>query len=372
MDISWDWHGDELKSCRFLNETANTVHHMATYDHILKIATESNISPDEGVSCGSLMYLSASFGADGTDQITLRPPEASADRRIYRKFGSHRFLEIHIYAQVIRKHIQTLLHRRDKLWICGRTYSFLWAKATKTPQSYVLFAESGVGIAPEDEITVDDVRHWCLCPDLNPEMTVAKEHKRMKLNFSKTTPSYVLPENCLEVIDDIKGDGENIMTDGCGLISQEVLNLIWDGYSAYDHKRHGYLKKNLTELFDRDDTEEIEFISDQCEYTSFQGRIGGFKGMWVLDESLEGIKVICRESQLKYLLPMKSMCTEKMNKICNEYQISPDTLKYDDHYDTVEICSWDKGPEIGKLNIRAVQILEHRGVSIDFFKVSFS
>ena len=154
---------------------------MSTYDHILKIATESNMSPDEGISSGSLLYFSASFGTNGSEQLVLRPPETSADRRIYRKYGSHRFREVQIYSDVIRKHIQTLMHRRDPLWICGRTYTFLWAKATKIPQSYVLFAESGIEITTEDELTVDDVRYWCVCPQLNPEMTVAKEHKRMKL-----------------------------------------------------------------------------------------------------------------------------------------------------------------------------------------------
>ena len=88
----------------------------------------------------------------------------------------------------------------------------------------------------------------------------------------------------------------------------------------------------------------------------------------MLDDTLEGIKIICRESQLKYLLPMRSMCAEKMNQICSECQTSPEQLKYDEFYDTVEICSWDKGPEIGKLNIRALQILEYRGVTLDFFK----
>ena len=108
------------------------------------------------------------------------------------------------------------------------------------------------------------------------------------------------------------------MTDGCGLMSRNALNEIWKHYSNE---------------------------STLCPHSSFQGRIGGFKGMWVLDDSLEGIQIKCRTSQLKFNVPMKSLT----NASASTFRSAYDHLQSDPMYDTVEVNSWDEKAEKGFL-----------------------
>jgi hypothetical protein len=227
------------------------------------------------------------FHAELTSHNVMRllPPERANSRRIFRKFGSHRFLHVKVDAAVPDYVVKERF--KEKIEICGRTYGYLWCKAQKSPQCYVLFAEKGFGI--DIELSVEQVLDWCIPQSLNPELTVAKELKRMKLSFSKTTPTMVLPDNCIEVIADILDGNGGPMTDGCGLISRDALNEIWKRCSDG---------------------------SEWCPHSSFQGRIGGFKGMWVLDDSLEGISIKCRASQLKFNLPMKSVTAATESTCC--------------------------------------------------------
>ena len=163
-------------------------------------------------------------------------------------------------------------------------------------------------------MSVKQVCDWCIPPELNPGLTIGKELKRMKLSFSKTRAAFVLPANSVELIEDILGESGIVMTDGAGLISRGALNEVWK-----------------CQITGREST--------LCPAASFQGRIGGFKGMWVLDDSLEGIKVQCRRSQLKFNVPMKSL-------VSTSYDCS---MEEDSMYDTVEVISWDEKAEKGFL-----------------------
>jgi hypothetical protein len=106
--------------------------------------------------------------------------------------------------------------------------------------------------------------------------------------------------------------------------------------------------------------QELDFLEkSKCPYTGFQGRLGGFKGAWVLDESLgEGIKMQVRPSQHKYKLPQKCLVSLSDEEILQ----GSDPL-----YDTVEVCSWDKPPLPSTLNTRLVQMLEEAGVPEELF-----
>ena len=63
-----------------------------------------------------------------------------------------------------------------------------------------------------------------------------------------------------------------------------------------------------------------------------------------MDPSLEGYVVKCRKSQLKYCVPLKCI-----NHLLNDT---------DDYHEQIEISSFCKSQET-KLNVRAIQILEH-------------
>ena len=270
-------------------------------------ATENQLSM-ESFSSGAGLYFHGEL--DSNNVIRLLPPERADSRRIFRKFGSHRFLHVKVPGDLHDERVMKKFIQKNVL--CGRTYAYLWCKAQKTPQCFVLFAECGFGIT--EEMSAEQVLDWCIPRELNPGLTIAKELKRMKLSFSKTIPSYVLPENSVELIEDIFGESGSLMTDGAGLISRAALNEVWKCHTA----SRG---------------------STLCPASSFQGRVGGFKGMWVLDDSLAGIQIQCRGSQLKFNVPMKSLVSTSDDR----------GMKGDSMYDTMEVISWDAKAEKGFL-----------------------
>jgi hypothetical protein len=62
--------------------------------------------------------------------LELLPPEPAVDRRIFRKYGSHRFLHINVPCNV-PKDVRQRLFLHHPIKICGRYYGLLWAKHTK-------------------------------------------------------------------------------------------------------------------------------------------------------------------------------------------------------------------------------------------------
>ena len=297
---------DCLDACKFLNGLLPR-REAGRYESVLpRFPASENQLSIEAFNTGSALYFHGEL--DSNNIIRLLPPERANSRRIFRKFGSHRFLHVKVAGDLPDERVIKKFTQQNVL--CGRTHGYLWCKAQKSPQCFVLFAERGFGIT--EEVTAAQVLDWCIPHELNPMLTIAKELKRMKLAFSKTTPSFVLPANSVELIDDILGERGTLMTDGAGLMSRGALNEVWKHHSGG---------------------------STLCPFSSFQGRIGGFKGMWVLDDSLPGIQIKCRRSQLKFNVPMRSLVGA--TNACH--------LKDDSMYDTVEVNSWDEKPEKGFL-----------------------
>ena len=121
------------------------------------------------------------------------------------------------------------------------------------------------------------------------------------------------------------------MTDGLGFVSSEALQLIWKGYIVEVQQQY--------ELF-RTLAEKDSLSEKVCPFTSFQEQIRGFKGMFVLDTSLEGIQVHACKSQLKFNVPMRSWAHTNGTSTENLYH---------ELYDMVEINSWDEVAEKGHL-----------------------
>ena len=346
-DEEFDWN-DRLESCKFLHsisESTNTgyiqiLEHFKTSDEVIPMDSGS-VLQKEDMYFGAFLYFSAKLILRGnTFYLELQPPERAANRRIYRKYGSHRFLDVRVTSDIPQKKVIELF--LEPIWICGRLYRFLWAKKDKSPQIYVLFAEKGEEIDNIEEISVNDVQKWMIPPKLNESLSMGKYFKRAKLSFSKTIPAGQLPHECVEVVKDIKSAQGNIMTDGCGLVSRDLLDDLIASYNKYIEMENNFVGQ----------------IERRCvKYaTSFQARVGGIKGEWCLDPALKGKLILCRESQEKYKLPMT--CFKKKGSI-NDGDL---------FYDTVDICSWDEdGEESKTLNVRLIQILEHRGVDINFF-----
>ena len=368
---SWDWK-DRIKCCSFLNQLTRSKESTGYMDLLKKYQMSTEEIPvDSGAVLkkddhffGSFLYFSALiYQEENSWRLKLQPPERAFNRRIYRKFGSHRFFEIKVPPKTPHEIYECFLR---PLWLCGRLYKFLWAKKDKCPQTYVFFAERGKGIDEECEIDVAKVQQWMFPPDYNEDLSMKRFFKRTKLSFSKTIPAGVLPPNCVEIVPDITGENGIKMTDGCGLISRDLLAYLRNNYNSYVKTEEDLvIGQNNSKLVDNGSN-------------SFQGRLGGIKGIWVLDPRLKGMKLICRESQVcqlnftiiffiyylannqsqnKFTLPMKCMGNVQ------------DQMTYDIFYDTMDICSWDfRSEDSSLLSVSLIQILEYRGVTTDFFE----
>jgi hypothetical protein len=252
--------------------------------------------------------------------LSIDQPQLAKGRRIYRHFGSNRFLEISVSADIQGKVVKQWF--KNSFAFCGREFRFLWCKKDKSPQAYVFFAEKGCDISKENELTVQELVDRYIPKTINPDLTISKLSKRMKLSFSGTTKGPLINESSIQLLPDFQLDGFAEI-DGAGLISLPALNLIWKSY--------------------QESAEEKEL--GRASPTGFQGRIAGFKGTWCIDSSLRGIVVQCRSSMKKYNTPHSCIVGT-----CREQQ--------DPLFDTIEICSWNEELRAA-LNTRIVQILEH-------------
>eukprot|EP00588_Corethron_pennatum_P026750 CAMPEP_0194318286 /NCGR_PEP_ID=MMETSP0171-20130528/14907_1 /TAXON_ID=218684 /ORGANISM="Corethron pennatum, Strain L29A3" /LENGTH=1087 /DNA_ID=CAMNT_0039075149 /DNA_START=655 /DNA_END=3915 /DNA_ORIENTATION=+ len=347
--------------CCSFHRIANTP--IMNFKRVLENACQNNLLVDHGLDCVPVLTFSGSLirYQNKKPQIILSVPREAEDRRIYRKFGSHRFLAVKIPIDTPEVQVEKLAC--EDLHVAGRKWEFLWARKNENPQVFVFFAVSGAGINTSEEISIETITDWCIPKQFNPGLTVGKRDKRIKLSFSQTTPGGKLPRGSLRKINDIISNDGEIMTDGCGLISLEALNFIWKTFSSYKYKHDKLLNPSVPSNKINSDAEDEIVEEEECPCSQFQGRIGGLKGMWVLDPSLDGFQVLFRDSQVKYHLPMESMenlsCTITMNN----------SAFYDELYDTVDIKEFDDSPIRNKkafLNKRAIQILEHRRVPDEY------
>ena len=314
------------------------------YIESLKGALAQGIFPDKGNS-SQLSF----FGALTKKGLDLYPPEAmttSKNKRVYRMFGSHRFLEVRADKKCNFLDIQDFCCSNRS--IAGRKYGLFWAKHTRIQEVFVMFAESGIGIPEEDEMSAHFAASLCIPRDLNKDLSVEKYMKRMKLCFSDTTPTLTLEKGMLEHIEDIHGAlSGNIMTDGCGLLSREALDWIW---TLWNHQ---------VPLCGRDPFCDVksQLVKQTCLHSSFLARIGGVKGMFVVDDNLgPELKVLYRRSQHKFTVPL----THSGSDDCIDRDF------YHFHH-TVDVVEWDEKPPPATLNRGLVQILEERGVPKNYF-----
>lgn len=186
---------------------------------------------------------------------------------------------------------------------------------------------SGIGIAKDKNLTSVDLRKLCIPPDLNPGISIAKMFKRLKLSFSETTDTMLLPSKCVYLIQDFQQDGVNEI-DGCGLASEDVFAQIAAAYKRKTEK-------------------------DVSGLTGFQFRLGGFKGTILLDPALSGFTIHVRQSMWKYKTHQRCLSfSESENGWAKNFA----AVSNDDMHDTLEINSWDTNPVEGHMNHRLLQV----------------
>lgn len=113
----------------------------------------------------------------------------------------------------------------------------------------------------------------------------ARYGARMSQAFSSTDPSITVPESYIVAIPDIQS-GKHEFTDGCGTISRELAEEVWQGMLD-KMPRTRRRRRHMAE-------------PTPC---AFQIRLGGSKGMVRLDPKLTGKKLCLRPSMTKFEAP---------------------------------------------------------------------
>lgn len=206
-------------ACELVYDRAGQGH--VPYIHFLKEAEKANCLP-----ASNKLFFRAELQSDG--RLKFCEPEQVHPRRIFRMFGSDRFLDISVSSDVHETKILDFF--RHPILVGGRTFRFLWCKKDKSPQAYVLFAEQGCGIPVSEECTVSEVIRRCIPQSYNPDLTLGKWAKRMKMSFSRTTEGCKLPPGSVMMLEDFGRAGVTEV-DGAGLVSRSALEAIWEGYS---------------------------------------------------------------------------------------------------------------------------------------------
>jgi RNA-dependent RNA polymerase len=169
---------------------------------------------------------------------------------------------------------------RDGVTILGSKYSFLLSSASQLRSASAYFVRGSFDTAQaiRDE----------LLPNLNLEnFPVSKYLSRLSLFATADIPTInVPPEKCRE-IPDIWDPNELLLTDGCGLIGRELAQEVF----------REYLRSKETEI------SEYERVP-----AAFQFRMGGLKGVLLVDHSGPGDQLLYRPSMLKIENPDRTLC----------------------------------------------------------------
>ena len=325
------------------NNPAITPHDACAY--IYTVANDNSVQKYADILESDTPIIFSAILQTTGDRLSLQQPAFAADCRVYRKFGSSRFLRILLPNKFLGAGSQlfhTSPHGFDEsgamlttpLYVAGRYYRYLFPDLASDEKSLVFFAERGAGISKEKEMTVGHVREWCIPKELNSEITVVDEQVGMDICFAQSVATCLLPRASVFIEDGPSQDANGFkFNGGCGRISRAALDLVWSSSSASD--------------------KAAPVSGSSCSLSSFEGAIGGMRGVWVLDESLgDGIQIVCRPSQQLFKLPMKSLASAPSSSS------SPD-----DAYDRVEVHVWDgNGSDKERVLCRFVQAIEYRGV----------
>ncbi|KAL2866274.1 RNA dependent RNA polymerase [Aspergillus lucknowensis] len=300
----------------------------------------------------------------GVLRLKLNPLKTERSCRFHRRFSPDRFLSLTLPAPTrppsylrLPSH-PALLRESIALWLTqnphkclGRTWKPFYVKEVTQkrkikaePKFRVdFFAIDGIDftghfspslyrVSPKDEnsdshspMGLESLLEWHLSPRENLDQTNLKLFQRMSLGLSKTFATILLkPKQVLYLRDD---PGHRVMNDGCALMSRKLANMICDSLGITGNTP-----------------------------SSFQGRIAGAKGLWMVDShhsqiSADGSDVWIQisDSQLK----IKPHPREWQEPI-------------DDEQLTFEVVKWSKPLHPVDLNIQLLAILDHGGHVKDY------
>merc|ERR1719158_395706 len=131
----------------------------------------------------------------------------------------------------------------------------------------------------EKDVDLDALLQWHMpSEDIDTKsLNMGKRISRMQFLSSLTDDTLVFKADEIEIVEDVKGIDDVILTDGCGRISNSAMQIVI---------------RILRNTHGREIAEPINAV---------QARIGPCKGMFVVDRSLAGIQIKISLSQAKYL-----------------------------------------------------------------------
>jgi len=249
----------------------------------------------------------------------LNPMRLEESCRLHRKFGADRFMVVSaplFTESQMPRNIrppdgdQTSLHNKIMDWlatgihhIAGRLWRVYYiehekykTKKKQKPkegqrQKLFLFAIDGLDLVPRtvgelklpiermhgrhQAITLEELTEWHMSFDANKSSTDLKLFSRWSIAHSKTKPTVVLEQHEFLYLPD--EPGKPVMNDGCALMSLACAQAIWAAYGGVG---------------------EVP--------SAVQGRVGGAKGLWLVDYhntfpdvSERGFWIQVSDSQLK-------------------------------------------------------------------------
>ncbi|KAF9133051.1 hypothetical protein BGW39_010741 [Mortierella sp. 14UC] len=208
----------------------------------------------------------------------LQPPTVETSNRIIRQYSplSDYFLRVEysdegnnkLWSRDASSSQNNAIFNRvfttltDGIKIGDRVYEFLAFSASQLRDNAAWFFCSKAG-----KETPDTIRNWM--GDFSHIKSIAKYGARMGQCFSSTRDIARLRSTDVEMIDDIEHNDHNF-SDGCGRISEDLARIIG-----------------------------IE-LEKETTPSAFQIRLGGAKGVLVMDSSLKGNRVQIRPSMKKF------------------------------------------------------------------------
>lgn len=294
----------------------------------------------------------------GILKLNLRPLKTERTCRFHRRFGSDRFLSVLLPAPsrppaylkmpsqpALLRETLALWLTQNVHWCAGRAWKPFFVEEVKSknkrassePRFRVdFFAIGGVDfnasfsltlppVRQESEhrtpMTLDDLIDWHMPREANEDQTNCKLFQRLHLGLSKTFATVTLSPQQVFYLRDLPG--RPVMNDGCALMSRALALRVCDSLG----------------------------ITGSTP-SSFQGRIAGAKGLWMVDKHAshvaagpDDIWIQISDSQLKIGPHPRDW--------------PPDSV--DDEKLTFEVVRWSKPLHPVALNIQLLAILEHGG-----------
>lgn len=298
---------------------------------------------------------------DGIFDLKLHPPKTERTCRFHRRFGSDRFLTLTIPTlakppyEIGSPSQPSLLRECIAAWLTlnehrclGRTWKPFFVeevknKGKKKKESRFridffavdgidfvrpLFSFSSVAAAGQRSdshtpMTLEDMLEWHMPKQHNANQSNCKLFQRISLGLSKTfTAVTVKPTQVLHQ-QDIKRDG-HVFNDGCALMSRSLAKKICESLG---------IPGNIP--------------------SSFQGRIAGAKGLWMVDRVQSKHSSFSEDGGDDTWIEISS----------SQLKIEPHPQLWEEPVDieklTFEVVDWSKPLHPVELNIQLLTILAH-------------